>query len=39
MKIKCLNDDETKEYKLPEIPKNIQKKFLEKVNKWIKENE
>ena len=38
MKIKCLNDDETKEYKLPKIPYNIQQDFLSKVNKYIKYN-
>ena len=36
--IKCLNDDETKEYKLPTIPDNIKQKFLNTVNKYIRNN-
>lgn len=36
--IKCLNDDETKEYKLPIIPDNIKQKFLNTVNKYIRNN-
>ena len=39
MDITCIDDEKEIEYDLPEIPKNIQKEFLEKVNKWIKENE
>lgn len=33
-----IDDEKEIEYDLPEIPKNIQKEFLEKVNTWIKEN-
>ena len=38
MDITCIDDEKEIEYDLPEIPKNIQKEFLEKVNTWIKEN-
>lgn len=38
MDITCIDDEKEIEYDLPKIPKNIQKEFLEKVNKWIKEN-
>lgn len=38
MDIKCYDNEKGGEYNLPEIPKNIQKEFLQKVNKWIEEN-
>lgn len=38
MDINCIDGEKEIEYDPPKIPKNIQKEFLEKVNKWIKEN-
>lgn len=39
MDIECYDNEKGGEYDLPEIPENIQKEFLQKVNKWIEENE
>ena len=36
--ISCFDNEKGGEYNLPDIPENIQKEFVEKVNKWIEEN-
>lgn len=38
MQIDCYDDEKGGEYDLPDIPEDIQKKFLQRVNNWIKEN-
>lgn len=38
MQIDCYDDEKGGEYDLPDIPEDIQKEFLQRVNNWIKEN-
>lgn len=38
MDISCFDNEKDGEYNLPDIPEDIQKEFVEKVNKWIEEN-
>ena len=36
--ISCFDNEKGGEYNLPDIPENIQKEFVKKVNKWVEEN-
>lgn len=36
--ISCFDNEKGSEYNLPDIPEDIQKEFVVKVNKWIEEN-